>query len=180
MVNTCSLIASSHRFFWPTHPFQAFSVPISVGLLGVKLHSSLSTGSTYHYSDVLLRLSVLWRYPIASLFYLHCTTRIVFFWTLSLSLARTAVDPGIWHSIEVDSLSVIGLYLLLLRLQISFRPDTLIFFTGEQISVFLGAICAVLLYWYLMTVKISPEHSALRCYCFCYEPDRTSEETLQR
>ena len=160
--------------------FRLSVYPYRLVYLGVKLHSSLSTGSTYHYSGVLLRLSVLWRYPIASLFSLHCTTRNSLFWTSSLFPARTAVDSGIWHSIEVDSLPVIGFYLLLLRLQISFRPDTLIFFTGEQISVFFEAYCAVLLYWYLLTVKISPEHSALRCYCFCYEPYPTSEETIQR
>ena len=68
---TCSLIASSPRFYCPTHSFQTFGVPITVGLLGVKLLPSLSTGSTYNYSVVLLRLSFLWRYPIGSLFSLH-------------------------------------------------------------------------------------------------------------
>ena len=61
-------------------------------------------GSKYHYSSVLLRLSVLWRYPIGSLFSLYCTTRNTPFWTSSLSPARTAVDSGILHYTEIDSI----------------------------------------------------------------------------
>ena len=87
---------------------------------------------------------------------LHCTTRNILLRTTTLSPACTAVDSGIWHSTEIDSLSVIGFFLCLLRLLIIFRPDTLIFLTSEQISAFFGAFYAVLLYWYLLTVKISP------------------------
>ena len=45
---------------------------------------------------------------------------------------------------------------------ISIRPDTLIFLTGERISVFFGAFCAVLLCWYLLTVMIPP-------LAFCFQ-----------
>ena len=102
-MNECSLIASSPRFYCLNHPFQAFFVSIAVGLLGVNLHPSFSTGSTYHYSGLLLRLSVLWRYPIGSLFSFHCAKQKTHFRTSSLFPARTAVDSGIWHSTEIDS-----------------------------------------------------------------------------
>ena len=59
-------------------------------------------------------------------------------------------------------LSVIGYFFLLLRLLISIRPDTLIFLTGERISVFFGAFCALLLCWYLLTVMIPP-------LAFCFQ-----------
>ena len=69
---------------------------------------------------------------------------------------------GLWHSTEIDSLSVFGFFERLLRLLISIKPDTLIFLTGERISVFFGAFCAVLLSWYFLTVMIPP-------LAFCFQ-----------
>ena len=76
--------------------------------------------------------------------------------------ARTAVDSGILHYTEIDSLSVFGFLLASLRLLISLRPDTLIFLTRERISVFSDPFYAVPLYWYLLTVKIPP-------LAFCFQ-----------
>ena len=45
---------------------------------------------------------------------------------------------GLWHSTEIDSLSVVGFFRRLLRLLIIIKPDTLIFLTGEQLSCFSG------------------------------------------
>ena len=137
MVNKCSLIASLHKFYCPTHSFKAFGVPIAVSPIGwLKLYPSLSTGSTYHYSGVLLRLSVQWRYPIDSLFSHHMYDTEYSFWISSMSSARTAVDPEFSTPQRSTFLFVIGFRLCLLRLLISLRPDILIFLTGERISMF--------------------------------------------
>ena len=45
---------------------------------------------------------------------------------------------GLWHSTEIESLSVVGFFRRLLRLLIIIRPDTLIFLTGEQLACFSG------------------------------------------
>ena len=45
---------------------------------------------------------------------------------------------GLWHSTEIDSLSVVGFFRCLLRLLIIIRPDTPIFLTGEQLVCFSG------------------------------------------
>ena len=47
---------------------------------------------------------------------------------------------GLWHSTEIDSLSVIGFFRRLLRLLIIIRSDTPIFLTGEQLACFLGLL----------------------------------------
>ena len=45
---------------------------------------------------------------------------------------------GLWHSTEIDSLSVVDFFKRLLRLLIIIRPDTPIFLTGEQLACFSG------------------------------------------
>ena len=46
---------------------------------------------------------------------------------------------GLWHSTEIDSLSVVGFFGRLLRLLIIIRPDTPIFLAGEQLACFSGS-----------------------------------------
>ena len=123
-----------------------------------------------------LRLLVLWRNPIGSLFLSPHTRHYILFSDFPCPLCSLLWISGLWHSTEIDSLSVVGFFRRLLRLLIIIRPDTPIFLTGEQISVFFGAFYIVLLCWYLLTVRFRPKHSAFRCCCFDYGPNRTSRE----
>ena len=45
---------------------------------------------------------------------------------------------GLWHSTEIDSLSVVDFFRRLLRLLITVRLDTPIFLTGEQLACISG------------------------------------------
>ena len=45
---------------------------------------------------------------------------------------------GLWHSTEIDSLSIVDFLRRLLLLLIIIRPDTPIFLTGEQLACFSG------------------------------------------
>ena len=103
-----------------------------------------------------LRLSVLWHNSIGSLFLSTCTTTRQLFSDYSLSPVFTAVDFGITALHRDRLMSIIGFFRRLLRLLIILRPDTPIFLTGEQIGVFFGAFCALLLSWYLLTVWFRP------------------------
>ena len=103
-----------------------------------------------------LRLSVLWRNLIGSLFLFTYTTLYSLFSNFPLSPVFTAVDFGITALHRDRLMSVIGFVRRLLRLLIILRPDTLIFLTGERIIVFFGAFCVLLLSWFLLTARFRP------------------------
>ena len=103
-----------------------------------------------------LRLPVLWHDSIGSLFLSTCTTTRQLFSDFSLSPVFTAVDFGITALHRDRLMSIIGFFRRLLRLLIILRPDTPIFLTGEQIGMFFGAFCALLLSWYFLTVWFRP------------------------
>ena len=89
-------------------------------------------------------------------FSLHIHDTTVSFRIFSLSSVFTAVDFGIAAFHRDRLMSVIGIVRRLLRLLIILRPDALISLTGERISAFFGAFCALLLSWYLLTVRFRP------------------------
>ena len=88
-----------------------------------------------------LRLLVLWRNPIGSLFLFTYTTPDSLFSDFSLSPVFTAEDFGIAILLR-DRL----LARSLLRLLIIIRPDTPIFLTGEQLACFSGPFVPCILF----------------------------------
>ena len=109
-----------------------------------------------------LRLSVLWRNLIGSLFLSTYTTLYSLFSDFSLSPVFTAVDFGIAALHRDRLMSVIGFVRRLLRLLIILRPDTLLFLTGERISVFFrGLLC-------LASFLVSPDSKILPL-SFCFQ-----------
>ena len=66
-----------------------------------------------------LRLLILWRYPIGSLFLSTYTTLQYSFRISPCPLCSLLWISGLWHSTEIDSLSVVGFFMHLLRLLIS-------------------------------------------------------------
>ena len=142
--NVCS------RFCCTPRPFQAYEYPSLLPYMGgFGLHPSLSTGVCVN-AAVYSKLLVLWHNSIGSSFSPH-TRHYSLFSDFSLSPVFTAEDFGIVALLR-DRL----LARSLLRLLIIIRPDTPIFLTGEWIGVFFGAFCALLLSWYLLTVRFRP------------------------
>ena len=124
------------------------------------------------------RLSVLWCYPTGSFSSPH-TRHYILFSDFSLSPVFTAVDFGIAALHRDRLMSVIGFIRRLLRLLIILRPDTLIFLTGEQISVFFSAFCALLLgiSWQLDSAPSTLLSDAVASAMI---PTGQAEKTLQR
>ena len=87
---------------------------------------------------------------------------------------------GLRHSTEIDSLSVLGYCRRLLRLLIIIRPDTLIFLTGERISVFFGAFCALLLSWYSWQLDSAPSTLLSGAVALAMVPTGQAEKTLPK
>ena len=92
--------------------------------------------------------------PHRFLFSLHVDDTTYSFRISPCPLCSLLWISGLWHSTEIDSLSVVGFFRRLLRLLIIIKPDTPIFLTGEQLACFSVPFYAVLLYWYLLTVMI--------------------------
>ena len=86
---------------------------------------------------------------------LHIHDTTVYFGFLLVPVS-TAVDFGIAALHRDRLISVIGFFWRLLRLLIIFRPDTLIFLTGEQISVFFGDFLCLASFLVLLTVRSMP------------------------
>ena len=107
---------------------------------------------------------------------LHMYDTNILFSDFSLSPVFTAVDSGIWHSTEIDSCLLLVTSLRLLRLLISIRPDTLKFLTGEQLACFSGLFVPCFFIGISWQLWFRPKHSAFRCCCFGYDPNRTSRE----
>ena len=147
--NVCS------RFCCTPRPFQAYRYPSLLPYMGGSVFILAFRQECVPNAAVYSRLPVLWRYPTGS-FFSPRTRHYSLFSDFSLSLVFTAVDFGIAALHRDRLMSVIGFFKRLLRLLIIFRPDTLIFLTGERISVFFGAFCALLLSWYLLTVGSCP------------------------
>ena len=104
-----------------------------------------------------LRLSVLWHNSIGSLFLSTCTTT----WqSLFGFLPVPCVHCCGFRDYGTPQRSTHVCNRILQASSTSannpFRPDTLIFLTGERIGVFFGAFCALLLSWYLLTVWFRP------------------------
>ena len=72
---------------------------------------------------------------------------------------------GLWHSTEIDSLSVIGFFRRLLRLLIIIRPDTPIFLIGEQFACFSGPFVPCL---YRASFLVSPD-SLIPPLALCFQ-----------
>ena len=147
--NVCS------RFCCTPRHFQTYGYPSLLPYMGGSAFILAFRQECLPNAAVYSRLLVLWRYPTGSFFSPH-TRHYSLFSDFSLSPVFTAVDFGIAALHRDRLISVIGFVRRLLRLLIILRPDTLIFLTGEQISVFFGAFCALLLSWYLLTVGFRP------------------------
>ena len=127
-----------------------------------------------------LRLSVLWRNPIGSLFLSTCTKLHTFFWISPCLLCSLLWISGLWHSTEIDSLSVVGFFRRLLRLLIIIRPDTPIFLTGEWISVF-SVPCVPCFFVGISRQLDSAPSTLLSCAAAsAMIPTGQAEKTLQR
>ena len=105
---------------------------------GFGFHLSLSTGSVCQMQRCTLRLSVLWRKSYRFLVSLHIHDTTYSFRISPCPLCSLLWISGLWHSAEIDSLSVVDFFRRLLRPLIINRPDTTIFLTGEQLSCFSG------------------------------------------
>ena len=147
--NVCS------RFCCTPRLFQAYGYPSLLPYMGgFGLHPSLSTGvcaKSAVYFKAISPMTLPHRFLVS--LHIHDTT---FSFRISLSPVFTAVDFGIAALHRDRLLSIVDFFWRLLRLLIIFRPDTLIFLTGERISVFFGAFYALLLSWYLLTVGFRP------------------------
>ena len=148
--NVCS------RFCCTPRPFQAYGYPLLLLYLGGSVFILVFRQECVPLQRCTLRLLVLWHNSIGSLFLSTCTTTRQLFSDFSLSPVFTAVDFGITALHRDRLMSIIGFFRRLLRLLIILRPDTPIFLTSEQIGVFFGAFCALLLSWYLLTVWFRP------------------------
>ena len=168
--NVCS------RFCCTPRPFQAYGYPSLLPYMGVSVFILVFRQECVPNTAVQFKAISPITQPYRFFFLSTCTTLNILFLDFSLSPVFTAVDSGIWHSTEIDSCLYLVTSLRLLRLLISIRPDTLIFLTGEQLACFSEPFCAVFLCWYLLTVMIQSKHSAFRCCCFGYEPNKTSRE----
>ena len=139
--NVCS------RFCYTTHPFQAFGysslLPYMGGSVFILVFRRECVPNTAVYLKAISPITQPYRFLVS--LHMYDTRQSLF--RFLLVPVFTAVDSGIWHSTEIDSYLLLVTSLRLLRLLISIRPDTLIFLTGERISVFLRAFCAVLLCW---------------------------------
>ena len=122
---------------------------------GFGFHPSHSTGSVCQCIGVLLGYCPMTQ-PHRFLVSLHIHDTMYSFRISPCPLCSLLWISGFWHSTEIDSLSVVDFFRRLLRLLIIIRPDTSIYLTSEQLACFLGAFCAVLLSWYLLTVRFCP------------------------
>ena len=129
--NVCS------RFCCTPRPFQAYEYPSLLPYMGGSVFILAFRQERVPNAAVYSRLSILWRYPTGS-FYSPHTRHYILFSDFSLSPVFTAVDFGIAALHRDRLMSVIGFVRRLLRLLIILRPDTLIFLTGERISMFFG------------------------------------------
>ena len=84
---------------------------------------------------------------------------------------------GLWHSTEVDSLSVVGFFRRLLRLLIIIRPDTPTLTDRWTIGVFFGAFCAVLLSWVSWQLDSAPSTLLSDTVASATSPTRQAEKT---
>ena len=147
--NVCS------RFCCTPRPFQAYGYPSLLPYMGGLVFILAFRQECVPNAAVYSRLSVLWRYPTGFSFSPR-TRHYSLFSDFSLSPVFTAVDFGIAALHRDRLMSVIGFIRLLLRLLIILKPDALIFLTGERISSFFGAFCALFLSWYLLTIGFRP------------------------
>ena len=107
---------------------------------GFGLHPSLSTGVCANAAVYFKAISPMTQ-PHRFLVSLHIHDTTYSFLIYLCPLCSLLWISGLWHSTEIDSLSVVGFFRRLLRLLIIIRPDTPIFLTGEQLACFLGPLC---------------------------------------
>ena len=87
---------------------------------------------------------------------------------------------GLWHSTEIDSLSVVGFFKRLLRLLIIIRPDTPIFLTGEQLACFLGPFVPCFFVGFSWQLDSTPSTLLSGAAASAMIPTGQAEKTLQR
>ena len=104
---------------------------------GFGFHPSLSTGSVCQCRVYFKAISPMTQ-PHRFLVSLHVHDTTYSFRISPCPLCSLLWISRLWHSTEIDSLSVVGFFRRLLRLLIIIRPDTPIFLTGEQLACFSG------------------------------------------
>ena len=149
--NVCS------RFCCTPRPFQAYGYPLLLLYLGGFVFILVFRQECAPLQQCTLRLLVLWHDFIGSLFLSTCTTtRQSLFGFLPVSCVHCCGFRD--YGTPQRSTHVCNRILQASSTSANnpFRPDTPIFLTGEQIGVFFGAFCALLLSWYLLTVWFCP------------------------
>ena len=111
---------------------------------------------------------------------LHIHDTTYSFWISSCPMCLLLWISGLWHSTEIDSLSVVGFLRRLPRLLIIIRQDTPIFLTGEQLACFSGPFVPcffVGISWQLDSVPSTLLSDAAASAMI---PTGQAEKTLQR
>ena len=127
-----------------------------------------------------LRLSVLWRNPIGSLFLSTYTILHILFQISPCLLCSLLWISRLWHSTEIDSLSVFGFLGHLLRLLIIIRPNTPIFLTGEFFVCFRCLLCRASFLVSSWQLDSAPSTLLSDADASALVPTGQAEKTLQR
>ena len=146
---------------------------------GFGFHPNHSTGVCVNaavYFKAISRMKQLHRFLVS--LHIHDTTYS--FRISPCPLCSLLWISGLWHSTEIDSLSVIGFFRCLLRLLIIIRPDTPIFLTGEQLACFSGPFVPCFFVGISWQLDSSPSTLLSSAVASAMIPTRQAEKTLQR
>ena len=130
--NVCSRLCCTPR------PFQAYGYPSLLTYMGGSVFILVLRQECVPNAAVYFKAISPMTLPHRFFVSLHIHDTTSFFRISPCPMCSLLWISGLRHSTEIDSLFVIGFFWRLLRLLIIFRPDTLMFLTGERISVFSG------------------------------------------
>ena len=124
-INVCS------RLCCTTHPFQAFEYPSLLPFMGGSVFILVIRRGVCANAAVYFKVISPMTQPHRFLVSLHIHDTTYSFRISPCPLCSLLWISGLWHSAEIDSLSVVDFFRRLLRLLIIIRPGTPIFLTGE-------------------------------------------------
>ena len=133
--NVCS------RFCCTPRPFQAYGYSLLLLYLGGSVFILVFRQECVPNAAVYFKAISPMTLPHRFLVSLHIHDTTFSFRISPCPLCSLLWISGLWHSTEIDSLSVVDFFRRLLRLLIIIRPDTPIFLTGEQLACFSGTLC---------------------------------------